>query len=84
MKKIEMLFYSTLPSMENIGMKYVLFEVTTDESEVIHEWGFMEWNGTAWGELEMPEGYSAVVVRWANTVDPKILLEDSRIIKLGR
>jgi hypothetical protein len=83
MKKVEMLFYKTEPSKENKGMKYVLFEIVTDESQVIHDWGFSEWDGEKWGDIEMPEKYSATVVRWANTVDPQILLkEDSKIIRL--
>lgn len=83
MKKIEMLFYPTLPSAENTGMKYVLFEITTDKAEIVHDWGFMEWNGEAWGNIEMPEGYSAVVKWWANTISPEILIkEPSKIIRL--
>jgi len=83
MKKIEMLFYSTNPSEKNIGLKFVLFEITTNESQVIHDWGFAEWLGSEWGEVPTPEGFECKVVRWANTVDPQILLkEESKIISL--
>lgn len=84
MKKIEMLFYQTLPAADNTGFKYVLFEITTDESEIIYDWGFADWNGTAWDEVEAPAGFSSKVVWWANTVHPDLLMkEKSRIIALG-
>lgn len=83
MKKIEMPFYKTMPSEKNAGMKMVLWEVTTNEGKNVHDWGFCEWDGTAWGDIEMPEGYSAIVVWWANTVNPELLLkEESKIISL--
>jgi hypothetical protein len=83
MTKIEMLFYKTDPSETNTGMKYVLFEVTTDESQIIHEWGFADWLGKEWGEVPAPEGFSTKVVRWANTGDPALLLEEKRIVLLN-
>lgn len=81
MKKIEMVFYSTDPSKTNTGLKYVLFEVTTNESEVKHDWGFCYWTGTEWEPLPMPEGYKCVVIWWANTGNPELLLkEESKIV----
>ncbi len=78
-----MLFYATNPSEKNTGFKFVLFEITTDESQVIHDWGFAEWLGTEWGEVPTPEGFECKVIRWANTIDPEILMkEESRIVKI--
>lgn len=82
MKKIELLFYPTNPSKENIGMKIVLWEVTVDK-QVIHDWGFAYWGGESWDALASPDGVTAVVSRWSNTPDPEVLLkEPSKIIKL--
>jgi len=87
MKKIEMLFYKTEPSAKNAGMKYVLFEIVTNESEIIHDWGFAEWDGLQWVPVDMPEGtpegYSCKVKWWSNTVSPDLLIkEESKIIKI--
>ena len=76
-----MIFYSTTPSATNIGMKFVLWEVVSPEVTT-HDWGFAYWGGKEWEAIEMPEGYSTTVVRWANTIDPKVLLEDKRIITM--
>lgn len=83
MKKIELIFYPTAPSEKNTGLKHVLFEIITNESEIIHDWGFAEWLGDKWGEVPTPEGFACKVVFWANTVDPDLLLkEKSKIIQL--
>lgn len=84
MQKIEMLFYSTNPSETNTGLKFVLFEITTDESQVIHDWGFADWDGKEWGSIDTPEGFTCKVVRWANTVDPDLLMKEKKIIQLGK
>lgn len=82
MKKIELLFYPTTPSETNIGFKHVLIKIT-DGNQVKYDWGFAYWNGTAWDPIETPEGVTAEVEYWANTVDPEILLkEESKIITL--
>ena len=83
-KKIEMVFYKTNPSEKNTGLKYVLFEITTDESQVVHDWGFAYWGGKEWDAIPRPEGIkSADVIWWANTVNPELLLkEPSKIISL--
>lgn len=81
--KIEMLFYKTAPSPENTGMKFVLWEITTTEADEVvrkYDWGFGYWNGLEFEAIEVPEGYSARVMRWANTVDPSIILNESKII----
>jgi hypothetical protein len=91
MKKIEMLFYSTEPSKKNTGMKYVLFEIVmpskdfplTHQStgEIIYEWGFLEWLGEKWGDIEVPTDWACTVKYWANTLDPAVLLkEESKIV----
>lgn len=93
MKKVEMLFYSINPSVENTGLKFVLFEVvipsndspTTDQSTgtIIHDWGFADWLGTEWDKVEAPEGFTTTVKWWANTLEPDVLLKDKpRIIKV--
>lgn len=82
MKKLELLFYSVNPSEKNTGFKHVLIKVT-DGDQFNHDWGFAFWNGIAWDPIEAPEGVTADVVMWANTVDPEVLLkEESKIIKL--
>lgn len=83
MKKIEMLFYKTLPSEKNAGLKYVLWEVTYADSQIKHDWGFCEWTGTDWIGVDTPEGVEAKVIFWANTVSPELLLkEQSKIIRI--
>lgn len=89
MRKIEMYFYSTNPAPDNTGFKFVLLEILIEKPgkspSIKYDWGFCEWLGTQWGSMgEMPEGVTAVVHRWANTVDPEVLLkEKSKILKLG-
>ena len=83
MKKIELLFYSVSPSPTNTGLKHVLWAITDAAGKVTHDWGFAEWGGEYWGAIDVPEGYSATVEYWANTVDPELLVkENSKIIKL--
>lgn len=82
MKKIEMIFYKTTPSETNTGLKFVLWAVD-GPAGIAHDWGFCEWKGTEWDEIQVPEGYTASVVRWANTVEPDLLLNESKIISLG-
>lgn len=83
MKKLEMLFYPTLPSEKNTGMKFVLFKITTDHGEILHDWGFCEWLGKGWGDVPTPENFSCEVVWWSNTLSPDVLIkEKSKIIKL--
>jgi len=54
------------------------------EPIVKHDWGFAYWNGTAWDAIETPDGVTAEVIMWANTVDPEVLLkEEGKIITLG-
>lgn len=87
MKKIELMFYPTNPSPENVGLKHVLWEIeqmNEDSPIVKHDWGFGYWNGQGWDMLELPAGWFAVVKYWANTVDPELLLkEKGKIISLG-
>lgn len=86
MKKIEMLFYSTNPAPDNTGLKLVLWEVLIEvegkEPEIKHDWGFAYWGGESWDMLATPENVTAVVCRWSNTLDPAVLLEEKRIIKI--
>lgn len=82
MKKIEMVFYKTSPSEKNTGLKYVLWEIN-DGTAITHDWGFANWNGSDWDGIETPNGYTAEVIWWANTVNPELLLkEPSKIISL--
>lgn len=80
MKIIELIFYTTNPSEKNTGLKHVLWEITDDAGKVTHDWGFGEWDGTAWGVIEVPEGYTAQVHSWANTTEPGLLVNERRII----
>jgi len=82
MKKLELLFYSVNPSEKNTGFKHVLIKVTDGEQSK-HDWGFAYWNGIDWDPIETPEGVTAEVVMWANTLDPAVVLEESKIIKLS-
>lgn len=78
-----MLFYNTLPSATNKGMKFVLWEVTDDKGNLIYDWGFCEWSGTAWDGVLTPDGFTAAVKFWSNTISPDVLLkEQSKIIRL--
>lgn len=87
MKKVELLFYTTPPAPDNTGLKLVLWEVSIEEGGkepfVKHDWGFAYWGGQDWDMIATPEGVTAVVCRWANTVSPDLLLnEPSKIIKI--
>ena len=82
MKKIELYFYQVNPSTTNTGLKNVLWEITDSAGVITHDWGFCDWDGTAWGVIEVPEGYTAQVHSWANTVDPDLVLEEKKIITL--
>lgn len=78
-----MLFYPVNPSEKNTGMKFVLFEIVTDEAVIIHDWGFANWNGAGWDAVEAPEGFVTTVKWWSNTLNPDVLLkEKSKIIKV--
>ncbi len=81
MKKIELAFYNTAPSKEDEGLKLVIWGITDDKEVTTYDWGFAYWNGTEFEGVETLEGYTVKVMRWANTVDPKVVLEDSVIIK---
>ena len=83
MKKVELLFYKTLPSEKNAGLKHVLWAITDKDGIVTHDWGFGFFTGESWEPLETPPGYTAEVVYWASTVNPDILLNDRRIIPLN-
>lgn len=79
-----MIFYKVNPSPENMGLKFVLWEVADVAGTYTHDWGFAEWLGQEWQSIETPEGYTATVIRWANTIDPQTLLkEEGKIISLG-
>jgi hypothetical protein len=80
MKKIELLFYKTNPSEKNTGLKHVLWEIVDESGNKTYDWGFCEWSGMAWGDIEVPEGYTAQVFAWANTVNPDLLTVEKRII----
>jgi len=83
MKKLEMLFYPVNPSEKNTGLKFVLFEITTDTSEIIYDWGFCNWNGLSWDPVETPENFTCVVKWWSNTLNPDVLMKEiSKIIKI--
>ena len=83
MKKIELAFYRTNPSPKNIGIKHVLWEIADASGLLTYDWGFQVWDGQAWGEIEVPEGFTAQVHSWANCVNPDLLLkEPSKIIRL--
>ena len=79
-KEIKLTYYNSPPSKENTGLKHVLWEVS-DGNNTNHDWGFAEWNGSEWGAIDVPEGYTATVVWWANPCDPAYLV--SNIIRLG-
>lgn len=78
-----MLFYPVNPSEKNTGLKFVLFEVVTNESEIIHDWGFAMWNGLDWDPVEAPEGFVTTVKWWSNTLNPDVLVkEESKILRI--
>lgn len=82
MKKLEVLFYPTHPSATNTGMKFVLFKITTDNGEVLHDWGFADWTGDRWDDVPTPENFTCEVVWWSNTLSPDVLVkEKGKIIK---
>lgn len=76
-----MIFYKTTPSELNTGLKFVLWEVSGPDG-VNHDWGFCEWLGMEWDSINVPDGFSVKVFAWANTIDPAILLNESKIISL--
>lgn len=84
MKKVELIFYRTNPSDTNQGLKHVLWEITDSENVITFDWGYAMWDGKAWNEIEVPEGYTAQVHSWANTVNPDVLTNESKIIRIPR
>ncbi len=88
-QKIELTFHIKPPAKKDTGLKLVIWEilippVKDEEPTIKHDWGFANWNGEGWDGLDLPEGWVAVVVRWANTIDPEIMLaEKSKIILLN-
>lgn len=82
MKEIKLLFYKTNPSETNIGLKHVLWAITDIEDAVTHDWGFGFWDGNKWDDMPVPEGYKCSVEYWANTVNPDLLVNESKIIRI--
>jgi hypothetical protein len=81
MKKIELAFYKTAPAKDDIGLKIVIWAITeTETGAVTYDWGFGNWNGESFDGIDVPDGYTAIVARWANTVNPDVILNDSLII----
>lgn len=79
MKKLNLVFYQTNPSLKNTGMKIVLFEIET-EAGIIHDYGMCDWIGDKWDEVPMLQGHVFRVYCWANWPDPKNLTESKVII----
>ncbi len=82
-KSVEFTFYSTTtPEFE--GLKLVLWGITDTDGVNTYDWGFASWDGQAWEDITVPEGYTAKVVWWANTLPPDVLLkEKNKIITLN-
>lgn len=77
MQEVKFMFYKTNPSPQNVGLKLVLWEVIIPDEGGVgiqYDWGFGNWNGQSWDPIEMPEGVTAQVGRWANTVNPVVLM----------
>lgn len=83
-QKIELIFYRTDPSPENIGMKQVLFKVTDSVGKVNYDFGYADWLGTEWDNVPVPEGYTIEVHSWANNPDPKHLIEEGKLISFKK
>jgi len=81
-KEVKLTYYNTPPSQENTGMKHVLWEITDPDGAVIHDWGFAEWTGKQWADIDVPVGYKSEVAWWANTLEPSYLV--SNIIRIGK
>jgi len=79
-KKLNWQFSDKQPKKDNTGMKFVLLQVTTDQNEIINEWGFCDWEGDTWGPVPAPDNFTYIVKWWANTVDPALLLEEPKKI----
>ncbi len=86
--KVTIEFNEKDPNPENIGYKQVLWEILIEapdkKPEIKHDWGYAFWNGTSWDGMEdLPTGFTAVVCRWADPLNPAVLLEEpKRIIKI--
>lgn len=81
MKEIKLLFYRTTPSPENIGLKQVLYEITTKD-ETTHDYGYCNWTGVEWELPEVPQGIEISVHSWANNPDPKHLINETKILRM--
>jgi len=81
LKEIKLLFYRTIPSPENIGLKQVLFEIT-DRGQIVHDFGYCNWNGVEWELPEVPKDFEISVHSWANNPDPKHLVYEAKILRL--
>lgn len=82
-KTVEFTFYSiTTPEKE--GLKLVLWEIVDDKNIPIYDWGFAYWSGSEWDSIGIPDGFTATVKWWAETLHSDVLLkEKSKIISLN-
>ena len=45
MKEVTLMFYKTIPSEDNVGLKNALWEVSDKDGNLTHDWGFAYWDG---------------------------------------
>lgn len=57
------------PPKEKVGLKFVLFRIQAKDYVKGFDFGFANWNGTGWDEVDQ----SLMVWMWAELPDPKIL-----------
>lgn len=60
---------SALDKPTSEGLKFVLFQIKAKDYTKGFEYGFANWNGQSWDEVDP----SATVFMWGEVPDPKIL-----------
>lgn len=60
---------SALDKPATEGLKFVLFQIKAKDYMQGFEYGFANWNGSAWDEVDS----SATVFMWGEVPNPKIL-----------
>lgn len=82
-KTVSITFYNTIVPTK-AGLRFVLWKITDATKVNTYDWGFAYWDGKDWEPLEVPVDWSAIVVWWAETLHPDVLLkEKSKIISLN-
>lgn len=71
--KPKLLVISMMTALDNpttSGFKFVLLQIKKEEKVIGYEYGFANWNGESWDEVDP----SATVFKWGEMPNPQIIL----------